>query len=94
MIDPHNIGSDFDEFLASENLLNECEEQALKEILADQLRQAMEEQGLTKSAMAARMKTSRQSLDRLLDPRNQGVTLQTMQKAAVAVGRRLRLDLA
>lgn len=88
-----NIGSSFDDFLAEEGLLDGCEEQALKEILADQVKAAMSEQNLSKTEMAARMKTSRQALERLLDPTNSGVTLHTMQKAAAAVGRRLRLDL-
>jgi len=87
------IGSSFDGFLAEEGLLETCEEQALKQILADQIRAAMEKGSLTKSAMAGRMHTSRRALDRLLDPKNTGVTLHTMQRAAVALGRQLRLEL-
>jgi antitoxin HicB len=64
-----------------------------KQILADQIKAAMEKDRLTKAAMAARMHTSRRALDRLLDPRNTGVTLHTLQRAAVAVGRKLRLEL-
>ncbi|PHS36887.1 MAG: Fis family transcriptional regulator [Robiginitomaculum sp.] len=88
-----NIGSNFDDFLAEQGMLEVCEEQAIKEILADQIRAAMQEKQLSKTAMARRMKTSRQALDRLLDPSNVGVTLSTMQKAASAVGRTLRLEL-
>jgi hypothetical protein len=87
------IGSSFDDFLAEEGILEICKEQALKQILADQIKAAMEKDGLTKSAMAGRMRTSRRALDRLLDPRNTGVTLHTMQRAAAAIGRRLRLEL-
>jgi len=87
------IGSSFYSFLAEEGILEICEEQALKQILADQIQAAMEKDGLTKSAMAARMQTSRRALDRLLDPKNTGVTLHTMQRAAMAVGRQLRLEL-
>ena len=87
------IGSSFDEFLAEQGILRECEEQAIKQILADQIKAAMEKDCLTKAAMAARMQTSRRALDRLLDPKNTGVTLHTMQRAAVAVGRQLRLEL-
>jgi len=87
------IGSAFDDFLAEEGILETCQEQALKQILADQIMAAMEKDSLTKSAMAARMKTSRRALDRLLDPSNTGVTLHTLQRAAVAVGRQLRLEL-
>jgi len=87
------IGSSFDSFLAEEGILETCEEQALKQILADQIMAAMEKNRITKSAMAARMQTSRRALDRLLDPTNTSVTLHTMQRAAVAVGRQLRLEL-
>jgi transcriptional regulator GlxA family with amidase domain len=84
----------FDEFLASQGLLDDCEDQAIKEILAARLLEAMREQGLTKTAMAARMKTSRRQLDRLLDPATPSVTLDTLRRAANAVGRRLRIELA
>jgi transcriptional regulator with XRE-family HTH domain len=67
---------------------------AVKRVLAWQLEQAMKEQGLTKVEMAKRMKTSRAQLDRLLDPENDKVQLSTMQRAATAVGRKLRLELA
>jgi hypothetical protein len=87
------IGSSFDEFLAEEGILETCEEQALKQILADQIKAAMAKDSLTKSAMAARMRTSRRALDRLLDPENTGVTLHTLQRAAIAVGKQLRLEL-
>ena len=82
-----------DNLLEEDDLLEACEEQALKEILADQIKAAMEKEGLSKTAMANRMKTSRRALDRLLDPDNTSVTLHTMQKAAAAIGRRLRLEL-
>lgn len=87
------IGASFDDFLREEGILEVSEEQALKQILADQIRSAMEKDSLTKSAMAARMHTSRRALDRLLDPKNTGVTLHTLQRAAVAVGKQLRLEL-
>lgn len=87
------VGSSFDAFLADQGILEECEEQALKQILADQIRAAMENDHLTKTAMASRMKTSRRALDRLLDPKHTGVTLNTLQRAALAVGRQLRIEL-
>src|ERR1017187_10663048 len=71
------ISSSFDGFLAEEGILETCEEQALKQNLADQIKAAMEKESLTKSAMAERMQTSRRALDRLLDPTNTGVTLHT-----------------
>ena len=84
----------FDDFLASENLLAACEEDAIKEIIAGQLRAAMKSQGLSKTAMAQRMQTDRRQLDRLLDPTNPSVTLATLKRAAAAVGRTLRVELA
>lgn len=84
----------FDDFLTGENLLAVCEEDAIKEIIADQLRMAMKSQGLSKTAMALRMQTDRRQLDRLLDPTNPSVTLATLKRAAAAVGRTLRVELA
>ena len=84
----------FDEFLASQGMLEECEERAIKEIIAAQLSEEMQRQGITKSAMAESMKTSRRQLDRLLDPDNQSVTLSTLRRAASAIGRTLRIELA
>jgi len=86
-------GETFDEFLAKEGLLAETEDAAIKEIIADQIKVAMDLQHLSKSAMAARMKTSRRQLDRLLDPNNPSVTLATLRRAAQAVGRTLRVEL-
>jgi len=87
------VRSSFDEFPAEQRILEKCEEQAVKQILADQIKAAMEKDRLTKAAMAFRMQTSRRALDRLLDPANTGVTLHTLQCAAPAVGRQLRLEL-
>jgi antitoxin HicB len=83
----------FDEFLAGQGILGECEDHAVKELIAEQLAAAMEQQGLTKVEMAARMKTSRRQLDRLFDPAIPSVTLDTLRRAANAVGRSLRIDL-
>jgi antitoxin HicB len=58
----------FDEFLAEQGVLGICEERAIKEIIAAQLAEAMKAQGIIKSAIAERMRTSRRQLDRLLDP--------------------------
>ena len=83
----------FDDFLAEQGLLEACEDHAIKEMIADQLAAAMKEQGLTKSAMAERMKTSRRQLDRLFDPAISSVTLDTLRRAANALGRSLRIEL-
>jgi hypothetical protein len=84
----------FDEFLAEQGILEACEDHAIKEIIAAQIVEAMQAQGLTKTLMAARMKTSRRQLDRLLDPASSSVTLDTLRRAATAVGRTLRVELA
>jgi hypothetical protein len=83
----------FDELLAEQGMLGTCEERAIKEIIAEQLAEAMKAQGITKSAMAERMRTSRRQLDRLLDPATPSVTLETLRRAANAVGRTLRVGL-
>jgi antitoxin HicB len=84
----------FDEFLGSQGMLEDAEEVAIKRVLAWQIAEAMKTQGITKTAMAARMRTDRRQLDRLLDPNNPSVTLSTLRRAASAVGRTLRVDLA
>jgi antitoxin HicB len=90
---PH-IGSRFSDFLKEEGIYEEVTAHAIKRVLAWQIEQAMKTQGLTKVEMAKRMKTSRAQLERLLDPTNDRVQLDTIQRAAVAVGRRLHLELA
>lgn len=87
------VGSSFDAFLAEEGILEECEARAIKELLAMQVDHAMKAEGISKSQMARRMRTSRPALDRLLDGSNASVTLHTLQRAAAAVGKRLRIEL-
>jgi antitoxin HicB len=82
---PHT-GSSFDDFLKEEGLYEECTAVALKRILAWQLKQEMKNNHLTKSAMAEWMHTSRAQFERLLDSEKTGISLETMQRAAVAVG--------
>jgi plasmid maintenance system antidote protein VapI len=89
----NHIGSDFDDFLTEEGLLEEAEAVAVKRVLAYQIREMMKEQSLSKAEMARRMNTSRAALERLLDPENRSVTLQTMDRAARSLGKRLRLTL-
>ena len=89
-----NIGSNFDDFLAEEGLLAEAETVAVKRVLAYQVERMMKEQSLSKTEMSRRMNTSRAALERLLDPANQSITLQTLERAAKALGRRLQITLA
>jgi len=88
------IGSNFDDFLAEEGLLAVTETVAVKRVIAYQVEQMMKEQNLTKTEMSRRMNTSRAALERLLDPANQSITLQTLERAAKALGRRLQITLA
>ncbi len=89
-----NIGSDFDDFLEEEGILQEVEVIALKRVLAYQIEQEMKNQGLSKNSPGKKMQTSRASLDRLLNPGNDAVTLKTMWKAASVLGKKLRIELA
>ena len=86
-------GSDFREFLDEQGLLGEVEARALKQALSLQLDLLLKANELTKTKMAARMKTSRAAVDRLLDASNSSVTLNTLGKAARALGRKLKIEL-
>jgi antitoxin HicB len=88
-----HIGSNFDDFLAAEGMLAETEAIAWKRVIAFQITQLMAEQNLSKTAMAEQMQTSRAAVDRLLDENNGAATLQTLEKAALVLGKRLRIEL-
>ena len=88
-----NRGSTLNAFPDKEGVREAFEAQAIKEVIAWQLTQAMAEKKLSKNRMAQLMKTSRTQLDRLLDPQRD-VTLSTLQRAAEIVGRRVRVELA
>jgi DNA-binding Xre family transcriptional regulator len=88
-----SIGSSFDDFLKEDGIYEEVTAHAIKRVLARQLDALMEDQDITKTELARRMKTSRAQLDRLLDPENESVTLGTLARAAKAVGRQLRMEL-
>ena len=89
-----HIGSSFDSFLQEEGLMAEAEATALKRVLAYQIKQEMELRNISKTALAKMMRTSRSSVDRLLDPKNSSVTLLTLENVAVALGKRLKLQFA
>jgi antitoxin HicB len=84
----------FDDFLSEQGMLAEAEDVAIKRVLAWQIAEAMKAKGITKTAMASRMQTDRRQLDRLLDPENKSVTLSTLRRAATALGRKLRIEIA
>lgn len=87
------VGSSFDDFLKADGTYEEVTAAAIKRVISRQLDALMTSQGITKSELARRMKTSRAQLDRLLDPKNEAVTLGTLTRAAHAVGRQLRMEL-
>jgi antitoxin HicB len=87
------IGSSFDEFLKQEGIYEEVTARAIKRVIARQLDALMQQQRLSKSELAKRMRTSRAQLDRVLDPDNESVTLGTLTRAARAVGRQLHMEL-
>jgi antitoxin HicB len=84
-----HIGSSFDDFLKEEGIHEEATSHAIKRVIAWQLSEAMKEKNISKSEMARRMKTSRTQVERFLDPENNSVQLNTIQKAAAIVGKRL-----
>lgn len=86
-------GSSFDEFLDEEGIREEVESAAIKRVLAWQFEQEMGRQRKTKQAMARELKTSRSQLDRLLDPQNTAVSLDTLVRAAHVLGKRLVLEI-
>ena len=89
-----HIGSEFDDFLQEEGLLAVTEATAIKRILAHQIRQEMEARHISKIALARMMNTSRSSVDRLLDPEHPSLTLLTLESVAIALGKKLKLQLA
>ena len=88
-----NIGSDFDDFLMDEGMLEEVTAVAVKRVIAWQIEQEMLAQKMTKTAMAKKMRTSRASLNRLLDENDTSLTLTTLAGAAAVLGRRIKLEL-
>lgn len=88
------IGSTLDDFLSQEGVLEEVSARAIKRVIAWQLAEAMKTQGVTKTAMAERMHTSRSMLDRLLDETDTGLTIETLSRAAQALGYRVKVELA
>ncbi len=88
-----HIGTSFESWLGEEGIREEVTAAAIKQVIAEQLAAEMKRKGITKVRMAEMMNTSRAQIDRLLDPNNSGATLETLMRAAKAVGRELRLEL-
>ncbi|MGO4883336.1 MAG: Fis family transcriptional regulator [Bryobacteraceae bacterium] len=87
-----HMGSSIDDFLKEEGIFEEAQAQAVKEVVAWQLTEAMKKKNISKNKMAAMLKTSRTQVDRILDPKND-ITLGSLQRAAAMVGRRVRIEL-
>jgi ribosome-binding protein aMBF1 (putative translation factor) len=88
-----HVGSDFDAFLVEQGELDGATAIAVKRVIAWQIEQAMQSTGVSKSALAKRMRTSRTVVDRMLDATDTGLTLETMTRAAMALGFKVRFDL-
>jgi antitoxin HicB len=89
-----HIGSDLDDFLKQDGLLAECEAGALKRVVAWQLEREMKRRRISRAKLASRMKTSPATLDRLFAPDQSSVTLLLLEQVALALGRRLKIELA
>jgi predicted XRE-type DNA-binding protein len=87
-----HLGSSIDDFLKDEGIFEEVQAQAVKEVVAWQLAEAMKQEKISKNRMATLLKTSRTQVDRLLDPKND-ITLSSLQRAAAMVGRRVSIEL-
>jgi antitoxin HicB len=88
----NHIGSSIDDFLKEEGIFEEAQAQAIKEVIAWQLDEAMKERKISKNKMAMLLKTSRTQVDRLLNPKSD-ITLSSLQRAAAMVGRRVMIEL-
>ena len=89
-----HVGSNLDDFLAEEAMLEEATAIAVKRVIAWQIEQEMKAQKLTKTALAAKMRTSRAALNRLLDASDTSLTLTTLASAAAALGKHVKIELA
>ena len=91
MADNKHRGSTLDSFLESEGVLGEFQAQAIKEVIAWQLAEAMRERKMSKTRLAQLLRTSRSQVNRVLDPNDGNVTIETLQRAAALVGRRVEV---
>ena len=87
-----HLGSAIDDFLKEENIFEESQAQAIKEVVAWQLTKAMKRKKISKTRMAVLLRTSRAQVDRILDPKRD-ITLSSLQRAAALVGHRVLIEL-
>jgi antitoxin HicB len=88
-----HVGSKFDDFLKEENIFEEVDATAIKRVITYQIQEIMKRRHVTKSLMAQLMHTSRSAVDRLFDPKNESITLITLNKAAAVLGKKLKVEL-
>jgi antitoxin HicB len=88
-----HVGSSLEGFLEEEKILESATAKAVKGVIAWQLAEQMKEKHMTKQRLADLMRTSRAQVDRILDPEKGNVTIETLQRAALLLGRRVRLEL-
>lgn len=88
-----HLGSKFEDFLVDQGILEECRAAAIKFKIAHELQKAMSARHISKAEIAKRLKTSRTGVDRLLDPENTSITLNTMAKVAHLLGKRIEFAL-
>jgi antitoxin HicB len=93
MISKKHVGQSFEDFLHEDGIYEEVQLNALKKTIAHQIRSMMKEKGIRKTEMAIRMKTSRSSLERLLNEESFNITISTISKAAAVLGKRIELSL-
>ncbi len=94
MLDNNHIGSNFDSFLEEENILQESEAVALKRVIAYELQQKMKEENISVNRLAKELETSRSAVCRILDPENTSITLNTIEKVAKYLGKKIILSFA
>lgn len=88
----NHLGSSIDDFMKEEGIFEEAQAEAIKEVVAWQLDQAMKKRKISKNRMAVLLNTSRTQVDRLLNPKSD-ITLSSLQRAAAMVGRRVMIEL-
>jgi len=88
----NHLGSSIDDFMKEEGIFEEAQAEAIKEVVAWQLDQAMKKRKISKNRMAVLLSTSRTQVDRLLNPKSD-ITLSSLQRAAAMVGRRVMIEL-
>lgn len=94
MLDNNHIGSNFDSFLEEENILQDSEAVALKRVIAYELRQKMKQENISVNRLAKELETSRTAVCRILDPENTSITLNTIEKVAKYLGKKIILSFA